>query len=266
MRPGDRFTTSVGQPLPGVEVRIAPGARRRPAADAADDGEILIRGPIVMREVLPPAGRHRRGAQRRLAAHRATSAGSTSRGRLYITGRQKDVIVLSSGKNIYPEEIEAHYRRRPFVKETLRASASAGPATPSAERLHALVVPDDAALRDARHRERPRAHPIRARGPRVHLPAHKRILGYDICRDPLPRTTTGKLEAARRSRRAVGRADRRRATRASADRRGTGLACRPGDHRALADIVAARLKLRVVRPTTTSNWISTSIPWSAWNC
>ena len=42
-RPNDRFTTSVGPPLPGVEVRIGP-------AESEGDGEILIRGPIVMRE------------------------------------------------------------------------------------------------------------------------------------------------------------------------------------------------------------------------
>ena len=29
-------------------------------------------------------------------------------GRLYITGRKKEMIVLASGKNLYPEEIEAH--------------------------------------------------------------------------------------------------------------------------------------------------------------
>ena len=40
-----------------------------------------------------------------------------SQGRLTITGRKKEIIVLSNGKNIYPEEIEAHYRQSPFIKE-----------------------------------------------------------------------------------------------------------------------------------------------------
>ncbi len=38
-------------------------------------------------------------------------------GRLFITGREKEIIVLASGKNLYPEEIEAHYRQSPFIKE-----------------------------------------------------------------------------------------------------------------------------------------------------
>ena len=38
-------------------------------------------------------------------------------GRLTITGRKKEVIVLANGKNLYPEEIEAHYRKSPFLQE-----------------------------------------------------------------------------------------------------------------------------------------------------
>ncbi len=38
-------------------------------------------------------------------------------GRVTITGRKKEVIVLASGKNIYPEEIEGYYRQSAFVKE-----------------------------------------------------------------------------------------------------------------------------------------------------
>ncbi len=36
---------------------------------------------------------------------------------LFLTGRKKEVIVLSNGKNIYPEEVEAHYLKSPYIKE-----------------------------------------------------------------------------------------------------------------------------------------------------
>ena len=39
------------------------------------------------------------------------------KGNLFITGRQKEVIVLPTGKNIYPDELEAHYGQCPYIKE-----------------------------------------------------------------------------------------------------------------------------------------------------
>ena len=80
------------------------------------DGEIAIRGPIVMQ------GYHNRpDATAEVIKDGWFYTGDLGRiderGRITITGRKKEMIVLASGKNIYPEEIEAHYRKSPFVKE-----------------------------------------------------------------------------------------------------------------------------------------------------
>ena len=190
-RPGDRFTTSVGPPLPGVDLKIAPATVE--GSDDHRDGEILIRGPIVMREYFgrPDATREAIDADGWL--HTGDLGRLDAAGRLYITGRSKEIIVLSSGKNLYPEEIEAHYRQSPFIAE-LGVLGLTRPGEPSAERLHAVIVPN--------------ADAIRARGIvnvgdtirfevetwSASLAAHKRILSYDISADPLPRTTTGKLK------------------------------------------------------------------------
>ncbi len=195
IRPGDRFTASVGQPLPGVEIRIAPDAAALPDRDTeAGGGEILIRGPIVMRGYF---GRPDATAEALEGGwlHTGDLGRIDDRGRLFITGRRKDVIVLSSGKNIYPEEIEAHYRQSPFVAE-LCVMGLTTPDQPAAERLHAVIVPDTAALHERGTVNVRELLRFEIEGLSVQVPAHKRILTYDIVLQPLPRTTTGKLRRA----------------------------------------------------------------------
>ena len=58
-----------------------------------------------------------------------------------VTGRKKEGIVLSSGQNIDPEEIEARYRQSAFIKEICILGLSRDDQTAS-ERLFAVVVPD----------------------------------------------------------------------------------------------------------------------------
>src|SRR5438046_10618922 len=62
-------------------------------------------------------------------------AWTDSEGNLSITGRSKDVIVLANGENVYPEELETHYSRSPFIKDICVLGLSE-------EILHAIVVPD----------------------------------------------------------------------------------------------------------------------------
>jgi long-chain acyl-CoA synthetase len=190
VRPGDRYTTSVGMPLKDVEIRIAP----RDATDTGsehEDGEVLIRGPIIMREYF-----NRPDATADSLQDGWLHTGDLGRldadGRLYITGRKKEMIVLASGKNLYPEEIEAHYRESDFIKELCVLGLSR-PGEPIGERLHAVVVPDEDVLR-ARgivNVQQLIRFEMESRG--VLLPSHKRVLTYDVWTEPLPRTTTGKI-------------------------------------------------------------------------
>ena len=178
---------------------------------------------------------------------RATSAGWTREGRLYITGRKKEIIVLSSGKNLYPEEIEAHYRQSAFIKELCVLGLSR-PGEPSAERLHAVVVPDEDVMRAKGIVNLKELLRFEIEGLSVQLPAHKRILSYDISMEPLPRTTTGKIrrhEIQRRLRehasdgRRGDEARRRRRTRRGPPSR---------THAAALDVIARRLERAGVRP------------------
>lgn len=99
-RPG-----SVGRPLPGVDVRIAP------------DGEVLTRGPNVF------AGYHRDEAATREALEggwlHTGDLGALEDGYLVITGRKKDIIVTSSGKNITPVNIENALKATRWISEAV---------------------------------------------------------------------------------------------------------------------------------------------------
>ena len=66
-------------------------------------------------------------------------------GYLYITGRKKEMIVLSSGKNIFPEEMESHYTKSPYIKEI----CVLGIGEEEEESLSAVVVPDTEYCRKA---------------------------------------------------------------------------------------------------------------------
>ena len=147
LRPGDRFTTSVGHPLPGVTIRIAPDAAA--SADGARRGRLgrnPDRGPGRHARVLRPARRHGRGARWTAGSARATSATSMPRAASTSPDARRKSSSSAPGKNLYPEEIEAHYRQSPFIKE-LCVLGLTEPGVPAAERLHAVIVADDDALR-----------------------------------------------------------------------------------------------------------------------
>lgn len=96
-----RFGT-VGRPLPGTEIAIAA------------DGEVLIAGPHVF------IGYHRdpRATTEVMDGRwlRTGDLGSLDAdGFLSITGRKKDLIITSSGKNISPENIESALRETPWI-------------------------------------------------------------------------------------------------------------------------------------------------------
>jgi long-chain acyl-CoA synthetase len=189
MRPADRYSTSVGQPLKDVEIRIAP--REQAVDQETEDGEVLIRGPIVMREYYrrPDATAE---ALRDGWLYTGDLGRLDAEGRLYITGRKKEMIVLASGKNLYPEEIEAHYREAQVIKELCVLGLSR-PGEPIGERLHAVIVPDEQVLKERGVVNVQQLVRFELESRSVHLPAHKRILTYDIWMEPLPRTTTGKV-------------------------------------------------------------------------
>src|SRR5262245_50776960 len=115
-------------------------------------------------------------------------------GNVYIRGRKKEMIVLSSGKKIYPEEIERHYLQIPHIKEMCVLGFAADDDDARSERLHAVIVPDFDYLKRQRIVN---SAPIIREGIEQYsawLPKYKRILSYEFRTEPLPRTASEKIQ------------------------------------------------------------------------
>lgn len=98
---------SVGRPMPGLEVRIA------------DDGEILARGesvspgyyadPVQTSELIDAEGWMHTGDLGRIDADNY----------VFVTGRKKDLIITSSGKNIAPQALETRLLANPLIAQAI---------------------------------------------------------------------------------------------------------------------------------------------------
>lgn len=107
------------------------------------------------------------------------------RGYLHIAGRSKEVIVLPDGKNVFPDEIEEEFSTSTLLKEIAVLEKDG--------RLHALVVPDDQAVRErGAHRVEELLKDEIAEVSQK-LPPYQRLSDYRVTRTPLPRTPLGKL-------------------------------------------------------------------------
>jgi len=116
-----------------------------------------------------------------------------SRGNLFLTGRKKEVIVLSNGKNVYPEEIEAHYLKSPFIKEIAVMGLEGSPGE-GGDRLHAVIVPNFDALRQRKVVNSREVIRFDIEGLSPQIASTKRIGSYEIWNEDLPRTTTRKIK------------------------------------------------------------------------
>jgi long-chain acyl-CoA synthetase len=140
-RPGHNRMGTVGEPVPGVELQVAP------------DGELRVRGPgrfagywhdpKATAAVIDAEGWYHTGDLGSLG----------SDGQLTLHGRKKDMLALADGSKVYPEDIEAVLGGDPRVRD----SAVVGLNLEGELRVHAVLLtalPDDAEsiVRDANAR------------------------------------------------------------------------------------------------------------------
>ncbi|MFT3841604.1 MAG: AMP-binding protein [Myxococcaceae bacterium] len=129
--PGNkRQAGTVGKALPGIELKI-----HEPDNDGI--GEVLAKGPNVMAGYFED-----RDATDAMLKGGWLYTGDLGRidadGRLFLVGRQKDVIIDANGKNVYPDELEELYGTHEHLKEL----SVVGLPDENGERVACLAVPD----------------------------------------------------------------------------------------------------------------------------
>ena len=180
---------SVGVPIPGLAVKIEPEEEE----DGKEIGEILVRGPSVMKGYFDD-----KQATDEVMRDGWFCTGDygyiDDDGYIFITGRKKNVIVLENGKNVFPEEIEEYLDRIDLVKECVvvgRKGEDGGVL------VNALIYPDFALAS-----ERGLGEDLSAIGEAIRkdvaalnrtLPSFKQIRGVEMRRTEFEKTTSQKI-------------------------------------------------------------------------
>jgi long-chain acyl-CoA synthetase len=188
--PANNVIGSVGKAMKGVEAKVVD---LQPQEDGGPStGEIALRGAVVMKGYW-----NRPDATAAVLRDGWFYTGDLgyfdADGNLFLTGRKKEVIVLSNGKNIYPEEVEAHYLKSPYIKE-LAVMGLEGKPGEGGDRLHAVIVPNFDALRQKKIVNAKEVIRFDIEGLSQQIASTKRIGSYEIWQDDLPRTTTRKIK------------------------------------------------------------------------
>ena len=125
---------SVGLPIIGEEVRIY-------EPDANGEGEICVKGPNVMMGYYEEPEATAAVIDADGFFHTGDYGKLDDEGWLYITGRKKNLIIFSNGKNVYPEEIETEISRIRGVLEVV-VYAGESKSNPDKEVIVAEIFPD----------------------------------------------------------------------------------------------------------------------------
>jgi long-chain acyl-CoA synthetase len=160
---------TVGQAIPGVELRIGP------------DGEVLARGPNVFAGYWEDPAATAAAIDADGFYHTGDIGEFSDDGFLTLRGRKKDMLAMPDGTKVYPEDIEAVLTRDP----RLRDATIVGWQAPNAElKVHAVLLLDDALQVEAIVRDA-----------NAQLGAHQQIRSQSIWADEdFPRTHTLKVK------------------------------------------------------------------------
>ncbi|MCM1340053.1 MAG: AMP-binding protein [Muribaculaceae bacterium] len=180
----NRDLRSVGKLLPSYEGKIDP-----------DTGELLLKGPSIMRgyhhqpeltaEAIDEDGFFHTGDMARIDDQR----------RVYITGRIKNMIVLSGGKKVFPEEVESVMEKSDkFAEYCVFGVSREGGAKDGTEDIAIVVVPKDELKEQYSKEELEKVMKEEVKRLSKQLAPYKRPINVTVLYQALPRTTTRKIQ------------------------------------------------------------------------
>ena len=180
----NRDLRSVGKPLPSYEAKTDP-----------ETGELLLKGPSVMK------GYHNQPELTREAVdedgwfHTGDIAKIDESGRVYITGRIKNMIVLSGGKKVFPEEVESVLEKSDLFSEVCVFGVSReGGAKDGTEDIAAVVVPSEELRSKYNDEELDQLMKGEVKRLSQRLTPYKRPINITVLKQALPRTATRKVQ------------------------------------------------------------------------
>ena len=174
-RPGDIIPGCSGLPLPGVDCKLV-------------DGELCVKGPNLMKGYYNRPEETAQVIDSDGYLHTGDLATFDSVGRVTITGRTKEIIVLSNGKNVQPSEIE-------YKLEKYDALVKEAAVVQDGDMLRAIIVPQpawSATLTDSEVTARLKREVLEPYN--MTVSAYKKIMNVLVYRGELPRTRLDKLQ------------------------------------------------------------------------
>ena len=176
---------SVGRPLKSVQAKID-----------EETGELLIKGPSVMKGYYNRPELTASVLSKDGWLHTGDIADIDKYGHIHITGRIKNMIVLSGGKKVFPEEVEAVLEQNSNFSEVcvFGASHTTG-AKEGSEEIVAVIVPAQNLLDEADNDDTlDKIVRSEVKKSCMRLAPYKRPVNIFVSKEPLPKTTTRKIK------------------------------------------------------------------------